>query len=121
MEEKKLICISCPTGCRLSASRETADGEWKITGNRCPRGVAYAQNELHDPRRIVTAVVRSDSELLPCLPVRTDAALPKRFIASLLNRLYQTEVKIPVKCGELLLADIENTGVNVIFSCDCVK
>ncbi|PWM77957.1 MAG: molybdopterin oxidoreductase, partial [Lentisphaerae bacterium] len=39
----------------------------------------------------------------------------------LLNRLYQMEVKIPVKCGELLLADIENTGVNVIFSCDCVK
>ena len=103
MEEKKLICISCPTGCRLSASRETADGEGKSTGNRCPRGVAYAQKELH------------------CLPVRTDAALPKRFIAPLLNRLYQTEVKIPVKCGELLLADIENTGVNVIFSCDCVK
>ena len=34
MEEKHLICISCPTGCRLAASRETADGEWKITGNR---------------------------------------------------------------------------------------
>lgn len=121
MEEKHLICISCPTGCRLTASGKTADGEWEITGNRCPRGVVYAQNELNDPRRIVTAVVRSDSEQQPYLPVRTDQPLPKRFIAPLLNRLYQMEVKIPVKCGGLLLADVENTGVNVIFSCDCVK
>lgn len=121
MEEKQLICISCPTGCHLTAARANADSEWQITGNRCPRGKAYAQNELRDPRRIVTAVVRSNSKTLPCLPVRTDAPLPKRFIAPLLNQLYQMEVKIPVKCGEILLKDIEKTGVNVIFSCDCEK
>ena len=118
---KKLICISCPQGCRLNAEFDSATGECTVTGNRCPRGAVYKQNELHDPRRIVNAVVRCKSVQQPCLPVRTDAALPKRFIAPLLNRLYQMEVKIPVKCGELLLADIENTGVNVIFSCDCVK
>ncbi len=119
MEEKKLICISCPTGCHLTATRADANGEWIISGNRCPRGLAYAKNELYDPRRIVTAVVHSNSTAQPYLPVRTDSALPKRFIEPLLNQLYQLEVKVPVKCGETLLKNIENTGVNVIFSCDC--
>ena len=45
---KKLICISCPIGCRLTAVREEGSGEWSVSGNRCPRGRVYAQNELTD-------------------------------------------------------------------------
>ena len=116
MEEKHLICISCPTGCRLAASRETADGEWKITGNRCPRGAAYAGRELRNPARIVTAVVRSSSAEHPWLPVRTDRELPKPLIDALLNRLYRMRVEIPVSRGDVLIENFENSSVNVIFS-----
>ena len=117
--EKKLICISCPIGCHLTAVRETDSEPWKISGNRCPRGERYAQNELTDPRRVVTATVRCNSVSMPRLPVRTTEPLPKRHIDALLNRLYALEVKIPVKRGEVLLANVENTGIDVIFSCDC--
>ena len=119
--EKKLICISCPVGCHLTAVREAGSSGWKISGNRCPRGEAYAQNELADPRRVVTATMACDSAVMPRVPVRTSAPLPKRHIDALLNRLYAMEVKIPVKRGEAVIIDVENTGIDVIFSCDCIK
>ena len=118
--KKELICISCTTGCHLTAEH-AANGQWLISGNRCPRGEVYAINELTDPRRVVTATVASNSEYLPRIPVRTDKALPKRYSAPLLNRLYAMKVKVPVKSGEILLADVENSQINVIFSCDCEK
>ncbi len=121
MLKKEFLCISCPIGCRLTAERENDSGPWRISGNRCPRGAAYAQDELTDPRRVVTATVASDSESMPRIPVRTDRGLPRRRIDALLNRLYRLQVKVPVKCGAILLEDVEKTGVNVIFSCDCEK
>ena len=119
--KKQLICISCPRGCHLTAERDGEQQEWRVGGNRCPRGAVYAVGELTDPRRIVTATVASDSEFMPRLPVRTDKPLPKRMIAPLLNRLYAMRVKIPVKSGDVLIDDVENSGIRVIFSCDCEK
>jgi len=119
--EKNLICISCPVGCHLTAKRDGDSGEWEISGNRCPRGAAYAKSELSDPRRVVTATVASNSAVMPRLPVRTREPLPKRHIDALLNRLYQINVNVPVKRGDVLLSNVEGTGVDVIFSCDCPK
>jgi len=119
--EKHLICISCPVGCHLTATRTGDSGEWAISGNRCPRGAIYAQSELSDPRRVVTATVASDSAAMPRLPVRTSQPLPKRHIDALLNRLYRINVNVPVKHGDVLLSNVEDTGVDVIFSCDCPK
>ena len=89
MLKKQFLCICCPTGCRLSAERE------------------------------VTATAASDSAAMPRIPVRTDRGLPRRYIDALLNRLYHLKVAPPVKCGTILIENVENTGVNVIFSCDC--
>jgi CxxC motif-containing protein len=113
--KKSLICLSCPVGCRLEAVPD-GKNDWEVSGNQCPRGVVYARNELTDPRRIVTAVVRSDSELLPFIPVRTDRPLPRRMAARLLNELYRMQIKTPVKCGEVLIKDFDQTGVNIVFS-----
>ena len=43
MLKKQFLCICCPTGCRLTAERENETAPWRISGNRCPRGAAYAQ------------------------------------------------------------------------------
>ena len=48
--KRELICISCPIGCHIQAEM-TAAGEVEVSGNRCPRGKAYALNELTDPKR----------------------------------------------------------------------
>ncbi len=114
--KKELICIRCPIGCRLSAEWKGNFEELNISGNRCPRGAEYAKQELCDPRRIVTAVVPCNSALQPYIPVRTDRELPKHLIDRLLNILYRCRVEIPVRRGDILIKNFENSNVNVIFS-----
>ncbi len=114
--KRELICIRCPLGCRLSAEWNGKFENLTIAGNRCPRGAEYAKQELCDPRRIVTAVVRCNSAVQSCIPVRTDRELPKGLIDRLLNTLYQIRVEIPVRRGDILIKNFEDSNVNVIFS-----
>ncbi len=116
---RNLICISCPQGCRLNAGYNAETGECTVTGNRCPRGAAYAKQELTDPRRVVTAVMKTDCAALPFLPVRTDKPFPRAKIPALLNRLYAMTVRTPVSCGDTVIEDVDNTGIRVIVTGSC--
>ena len=111
---KELVCISCPQGCRLTAEYDSNPEKAKISGNRCPRGAVYAVNELTDPRRTVTAVVPTEDEKHPVLPVRSVEPFPKEKIPQLLNMLYATKVKPPVSCGDIILKDALGTGIDII-------
>lgn len=114
--KKEMICICCPRGCRLTVERADENSEWNVTGNQCPRGVTYAIQEISNPCRTVTAVVRTNSLNVLFLPVRTDRPCPRGEVASLLNALYAMEVKVPVRRGDVILADFNGTGVNVVAS-----
>ncbi|HOJ98963.1 MAG TPA: DUF1667 domain-containing protein [Termitinemataceae bacterium] len=54
---KEFTCIVCPQGCHL-VIQEDAEGRLLVSGNRCPRGALYAQEELTMPKRLVTATCR---------------------------------------------------------------
>jgi CxxC motif-containing protein len=111
----KFTCIVCPIGCTLSVERSTL-GDLMITGNRCPKGLAYAREETLAPKRTVTAVVRTDSRTWPCIPVRTDQPLPRALIPGLLTELSRRTVHLPAARGGVLIADYGETGVNVVFT-----
>ena len=113
--KKELICISCPRGCHLSAEYGE-DQKITVTGNVCPRGKVYAVQELTDPRRTVTAVMKTDDPAMPYIAVRTDAPFPKNAIASLLNRLYKKTVHLPVSRGEIIWEDVDGSGINIVSS-----
>ena len=117
MVTKKMICIGCPVGCHLEVNIDA--GAVTVFGNRCPRGESYAKSEISDPRRVVTAVVRSNSAAMPYIPVRSDRPVPRGRIDDLLNRLYSMTADTPVRCGDLLLDDTENCGAKIIFTADC--
>lgn len=110
----EIVCIVCPNGCRMTA-RTTARG-LKVTGHKCPRGEHYAREEATDPKRVVTAVVRTTSKQWPCMPVRTQQAIPKKLIPGLLRSLYALRVDLPVTRGEPVMRDIGGTGVDVVFT-----
>ena len=113
--KKDFTCIVCPAGCRLSAERGDS-GKISVSGNKCPKGSEYAAKELCDPERTVTAVVKTDSEELPFVPVRTDKAISRNLVSSLLKTIYSMNVKVPVRRGDVLIKDFRSSGVNVIFS-----
>jgi CxxC motif-containing protein len=109
----ELVCIACPIACRLTVST-TGTGEVKVTGNRCPRGELYGREEMLAPRRILTAVVPTDSAHFPCAPVRTDRAIGREKVPQLLRELYARKVSLPIRQGGVLIQDFD--GARVVFT-----
>jgi CxxC motif-containing protein len=110
---REMVCIVCPIGCRLTIEMK-AEGEISVTGNRCPKGDAYGREEMLAPKRVVTAVVRTDSRAFPYIPVRTDKPLPRELIPGLIGDLAQRLVHLPAVCGTVLIEDYRGSGVNVV-------
>lgn len=113
--EKELICISCPVGCHLRVVMN-ASNEITVTGNQCPRGDVYGKEEILAPKRIVTAVVKTNSSNYPYVSVKTDRPILREDIQNLLKKLYSIEVSVPVLCGDIVIKNFNNTGVNVVFT-----
>lgn len=113
-EARGLTCIRCPRGCQLEARIE--DGAVTgVTGNACPRGAAYAADEVCHPMRCVTTTVAvTDSALDAVVSVRTDADVPKERVADVVAALAEVQLEAPVHVGDIVLADVCGTGVNVV-------
>ena len=113
MKTYRKICINCPAGCHLEISVGD-DGAIDVRGNRCPRGKKYAETEIADPRRTVTAVVRSEGPEPVCVPVKTSAPLPRRLIPELLKELAATRVTLPIGIGDTVLKNVRESGIDVV-------
>jgi CxxC motif-containing protein len=128
---KNLTCIVCPIGCSLTIEEKSgaAGSTFMVTGNRCPRGAAYAQEEIRAPKRVVTATcaVRPPCALSNAaaalnrsltaprrLPVKTVTPCPKEKINFLLADIYKTKVTLPVKAGDKIIADWQGSGIDVV-------
>jgi CxxC motif-containing protein len=111
----ELTCIVCPIGCRLTVER-TDGGDVAVRGNRCPKGDVYGREEMLAPKRIVTAVVRTDSRAFPCIPVRTDKPMPRELVAGLIADLGRRSVRLPAARGQVLIENYKASGVNVVLT-----
>lgn len=107
----QIICITCPKGCHLQVDEENG---YQVTGNSCPRGEAYGKNELKNPVRTLTSTVRLSGARTPRLPVKSSAPLPKGKIFDAMRLLDSVTVKAPVAVGQVLLADVFGTGVDIV-------
>jgi CxxC motif-containing protein len=112
-EMTELVCIACPIACRLVVTT-SGRGDITVTGNRCPRGEAYGSEEVRAPKRILTAVVPTDSAQFPCAPVRTDRPISRELVKQLLSELYGMRIALPVRLGEELMKDFD--GARVVFT-----
>lgn len=117
---RNLTCIVCPVGCSLTIEEGAAGADGlTVSGNRCPRGAVYAQEEIRAPKRTVTATCRIEGKAVGVyaprrVPVKTAAPCPKEKIPALLADIYQTKVKLPVKAGDVLIGDWQGQGINIV-------
>lgn len=118
--EKELLCIVCPTGCRLTVTTEE-NGAITVTGNGCRRGVDFAKAELTCPTRSLTTTVRTVFAAAPVLPVRTAGEIPKESVADAMRAINAVLVKEPVGVGDIVLKDLLGSGVDVIATSDILK
>ena len=117
---KSLICVTCPMGCALEV---TLEGEQIVAvgGQGCKRGVAYARDEISNPRRVVTTTVAVRNGVHPLLPVYTEGPIPKARMGELVRSLNQITVEAPIKAGQVVMVDALGTGLRVLASRDIAQ
>lgn len=114
--KREITCISCPLGCSLEVS--LADGQVvAVTGNECPRGVAYARQECVHPERMVTALIPIPGRTPP-LSVRTERPIPKNRITDCLCAIAAARPTLPIRIGDVIIPDVVGVGVAVIATRD---
>ena len=111
--EQTITCINCPVGCRMTVSLSDTGEFISVTGNTCPRGAKYAQQECTLPERMITAVIPVTGCETP-LSVKTASPVPKNLIASVMNELSRVQISLPVSIGQVVLPDVLDTGVDII-------
>ena len=105
---RDLTCIVCPLGCSLKVELE--NGVVKaVSGNTCPKGKQYAENECTNPQRTVTSTMRcSDGSMVS---VKTDKTIAKENMMACMRLLNQTVAKLPVCVGDVILKDVFGASI----------
>ncbi|HAS79905.1 MAG TPA: molybdopterin oxidoreductase [Fusobacteriaceae bacterium] len=112
---KKLICIVCPMGCHIEVDEEN---DYKVTGNKCPRGAIYGKKELTAPTRVVTSTIKISGGIHHRVPVKTAGDIPKELNFKCMDLISRLEVKSPVKMGDIVSKNVFNTGVDIVITRD---
>lgn len=113
METRNLTCINCPMGCALTIEME-GDEVISISGNTCPRGDAYGRKEVTNPTRIVTSTVLVTGGVADLVSVKTRQDIPKGKIFECVKAMKDVQVQAPVHVGDVIVADIAGTGVELV-------
>lgn len=113
MPVKNLICIQCPVGCHLEV---VVDGKTvtSIQGNLCPRGESYGEQEVSDPRRIVTTTAAVSGGQKKLVPVKTNGTVPKGITYDVVKKAAAIAIPAPVKMGDILIKGVCGTDVDLV-------
>ena len=108
---KELTCIVCPRGCRLKI-----DDELNVTGNTCPRGAQYAKDELTNPKRMITSIMRVKNRENCVVSVKTSQAIPKGKIFDVMKEIDRVQVEAPTKIGDVAIKDVLGLGADILIT-----
>jgi len=111
---KKLYCITCPAGCQLTLIGKGID--MVVEGNKCDKGYEFARHEMDNPTRTLTTTVRTRFPGVPVISVRTDGEIPRDMLMEAMKELSEVMVTTELNCGDIVLENIVDTGVNVIIT-----
>ena len=114
---KEFICIVCPNSCHLTIDETTH----QVTGNKCARGVTFAQNELTHPMRTLTSTVRTSLPGIPVVPVKTSGEVPKPLIFEMMKHINRVVVQDYLPAGSVVIANILDTHVDIITTATLKK
>lgn len=108
----KTICIMCPMGCPLEIEKK--DDKVIVSGNTCPRGAKYGEQEFVAPKRVITSLVRLSSGGV--VSVKTDGLVLKSAIPAVLSEIKKTVVNPPCKIGDVVIENVADSGVNLVIT-----
>lgn len=120
-QSQQFHCTTCPSECLLDVIVEKDGSSSKVIsvhGNRCPRGAAFAEQEITCPMRILATTVPVMGGDQPLLPVRTKESIPRALHMEAMELLRRTHVNAPVRMGDVIVQNILDSGIDVVASLD---
>lgn len=102
-----MVCTVCPKGCIMQVEREP----FSVTGNQCPKGEAFARQELETPKRVLTTIVKAGDSTVSA---RTDRAVDKADIFKVMKAVKRVNVQGDVMPGQVIAKDIAGTGADLV-------
>lgn len=114
---KEYTCIVCPNGCSLHYDETTG----KCTGNRCPRGAAFADGEFHHPMRTLCTTLATDVPGYPVISVRTSREIPKELVFQAIAEINKAKIHDYLPINSVVIHNILNTGADIITTAPMVK
>lgn len=110
---KTFTCIICPNGCEITAEFE-GKALLSVTGNLCPKGAAYVEQEITNPMRNIASSVLVEHGTLPLCSVRLSAPIPKDRIMDVMEEIRKTMIQAPVHRKDVVIPDVLGLGCDVI-------
>ncbi len=80
----------------------------------CSKGRRYAEKELHCPTRSLTTTLEVIGGEQRLVSVKSDQELPRELLMPVMRQLAKLKAQAPIKIGQVLAADILDTGVNIV-------
>ncbi len=106
---KEIICTVCPKGCRIKVSKEN-----ELSGYSCDRGIEYANNELHNPMRMLTSTVVLRNGLYDRCPVKTSAPIPKNKMFEVMEQLKFVVINAPINVSDVIIKQVAGTNSDIV-------
>ena len=106
----KMMCLCCPISCDMDVVKEKRG--ISVNGNKCPRGVQYAREELVAPKRTFTGVFKNKYGVFS---VKTTTTILKKDILKLAEEIK----RIPEKnyaVGDIVMKDIFKQKANLLVT-----
>ena len=110
-ETRELVCIACPTGCRITVTVGTVRATMRGAG--CARGKEYAESELTNPERTFTGTVRVAGGVRPVVPVRSDRPIERERLLDVARAAGRAVAQAPVRVGDVVVNGIPGSGALV--------
>jgi CxxC motif-containing protein len=112
MKSEFVKCSICPVGCRLEIRHK--NGDIKVTGNRCGRGLEYAAGYNSADSAFLRGRCLLENGPLGRLPVVSSAPVPQALVDEMLAVIQQTSVSAPVEKGQIVIKNILGSGIDVL-------
>jgi CxxC motif-containing protein len=115
-----ICCTTCPSECQIRVCQN--DHEIiKIEGNKCKRGIKFAEKEMIDPVRTLTSTVIYKRGVMEIpVPVKTSGPIALRNMKAAMQQIKASRLDQPCKLGDVIITDICGSGVDLL-ACKTVK
>lgn len=108
----RLTCILCPVGCELAVRR--SERGLDVQGHQCEKGIGFAMEEVLYPKRNLATSIPVQGSETQLVSVRLSDRVAREMIFPVLREIAKLRPVAPVRRGQVLIADVLGTGVDVI-------